>query len=339
MNNIEIRVDKRIELACVLLLLSNDKNYYLRKGGLNKKYFQSVQNHFKKFSEEETIKIIQNAILPLKQQHKNIGYILFDLMLRLDENLEVNQEFEGLGEVVSNFWDELKKELPNFIKHSKFKDFYNSNMPFYKTLIDNAKKDVDTNKINQFMHNFYGKMYDDEQLRIIDLCPLVEPCTSAKTKDGSPVCICSLDESEKGLKFIGATAKTSSSAVHEFSHPIVNTIVFGNNPISTDFYNDILDKVRKTIGNNETYGLTIELTVRAIQIVYLKHMYPDKPEWAEWKHNHNKQVIGFGDLFDLFVDKLESFYKNTSKDKDFKTYLPEMLAEIKNTRNITNVKL
>lgn len=155
MQEIEICVDKRIELIGILLRLSNYKNSYpnLVLNIKNYPYLDNVYLHFSPHKNHRAVTLLNEILIKGNSFAFDVPALLF-LNLDCDYNF-VGQDKEPFTDRLnkSKLVLEFLKEAKNFVNDTNFEEFYNSHVNVYEEEIQSFKNSVDINNILPFLKN------------------------------------------------------------------------------------------------------------------------------------------------------------------------------------------
>ena len=335
MNNIEIRIDKRIELVSVLLLLTGyEDDYVLDECKHNKEYRQEIFDYFKNCKNKKAVVLLEKWLAKIKFGGTGVVGTVCPFALLFDDNWNFHVECDEFYN--KKHWLDLSKTIKTFVEESGFEKFYANHKTFYQSLIDNAKDTVQIEKTEKFLTKFYGEDFANKPKHILNLTLIITNVGYGLTTYlNEDFCIFALNSSAKRFYFIGAE-EGGSTAVHEFSHPIINPLVDKYCNYEKDFYSDIKD-IMQQIGYpwDDPAAITIEHIARSLQVLFLKTMFKNEPKFALTKLDQVVNNAGFK-YAPLFVTGLESFYKNKRKYKNFEEYLPILLNYVKNNKDLVD---
>ena len=335
MSNIEIRIDKRIELVSVLLLLTGyEDDYVLDECKHNKEYRQEIFDYFKNCKNKKAVVLLKKWLSKIKFDGTGVVGTVCPFALLFDDEWNFHVECDEFYN--KKHWLDLAKTIKTFVEESGFEKFYANHKTFYQSLIDNAKDTVQIEKTEKFLTKFYGEDFANKPKHILNLTLIITNVGYGLTTYlNEDFCICSIDSKGKELRFIG-TERGASRAVHEFSHPIINPLVEKYCDYKKDFYKSISARMSQ-LGYNGNYpaGITMEHIARAMQVLYIKIAFKNKPEMANAQLRQVVDGAGFK-YAPLFVESLEEFYNNRAKYKNFEEYLPILLNYVKNNKDLVD---
>lgn len=153
MQEIEICVDKRIELIGILLRLSNYKNNYpnLVLNIKNYPYLDDVYLHFSPHKNHRAVTLLNEILIKGNSFAFDVPALLF---------LNLDGDYNFVGQDKEPFTDRLNKsklvleflkEAKNFVNDTNFEEFYNSHVNVYEEEIQSFKNSVDISNILPFL--------------------------------------------------------------------------------------------------------------------------------------------------------------------------------------------
>ncbi len=327
--NLKVVVDKRTELlGCLLLISDYAKNYSnLIQECNNAEYRNNVFNHFNKFKKEKAVLLLNKIINELN--------FCYDAPIRLF--LQLNEDFT-YGDLPdypfkdrlnsSNLVLEFLDELPHFISKSKFEQFYKSNAKFYNLIIEETKIAIDVDSIINFLNELY-KFDLSRNKYVINLLPFTSNSNFAYCQEKEMWC--NLGCKNYGLNKITFAIEGGDVSLipHEFSHSLVNPLVFKYiTHLPKNYFNSI-KKQMSALGYTDNITILDETIIRAIEYVYIKYFSKVT--------NKQKQLNFFIDYFknngfiylDIMVPLIEDYYTNIKKYRDFEEYFPILVKNFK----------
>lgn len=170
MKDIKVVVDKRTELMDVLLYISNYRKEYPNLMLFNRdiNYVNDVYNKFSKFSDTQTVKLLNEII-----EKYNFCYDApYSLAMQLNDDFKMGELLPypfarrlGSDSIVVDFMKSIKE----FVEISGFEQFYMEHSDLYQRFIDKAKQAIDFKLLSKF-EEFYK--IDSDVEYIINLLPL-----------------------------------------------------------------------------------------------------------------------------------------------------------------------
>lgn len=315
---IKVKVDKRIELMGVCLRLSyyKDELPFLVTKLENYPYHEEVEKWFAPFKEHRAIKTLDEITRTL-----NFGYDApFVLMTQVDEDLNFYGQNRypfatrlNKSPSVLKFLDELK----DFVKVSKFDEFFNTHKEFYNSEVDSFNKALPLDDVIPFMKKLFHKKFDDKEFIIILALLSTGGGFGLNDFSGKEIyCIESKNRENENAVNWGAynSAGVRSHYLHEFCHSIINPL--------TDKYieqigkfeipNADKEKLRKNAYASNR-NIINEYIIRAIQLCYIK----DADENYSRFLDNNENKIGYNRKILLnLAEKLEEVKNSNSNFED-----------------------
>lgn len=296
--NIKVQVDKRIELMGVCLRLSNYRNKFpfLVKDLKNYHYLDEVNEYFKEFSSHKAIQTLNEII-------KTLGFSYdapFAIILYMDDDWNFH------GQNCYPFVDRLKKsplvlkfmeELKDFVKDTKFEDFFEQHKNYYEDEIKNFYESMPVDDILPYIKNFFHKDFNENEFHVV-LALLSTGAGFGRNDYTLKKFYCIESKRQKNgeaSKNWGInTAFGRSHYLHEFCHPIVNPESDKN-----------LYKVEKPDMPKEEYerlcasaypsfySIVNEYIIRSIQLCYIQDCKEDVQDFfaVNEKIGFNKKVL------------------------------------------------
>mgnify|MGYP004608690257 FL=1 len=254
-------VDKRTELMCIILALSQGNEYIEEHFSFDIKdeYRQQVYNHFSKYKNHKAVELA-------RQIAKNDEGFSFDNPIRLA--FALNEELVFDGKIEEYLLLELKNEetlkeficeIVSFAKDSNFEEFYNANKDYYYSKISELKQIFNADLFVCELQKFLKfKIEDNFVVNIVPM--LINANHGFKVDCFNFANIGMLSEDFKTINIFNNG--TIHTIIHEFVHNFVNCYA-DNNQLR------IPDEFRKKL-KNMGYGNPIsylnDTIVRAITI-------------------------------------------------------------------------
>lgn len=150
---------------------------------MNSDYYQDVMNHFSKFKNLEIIdKLNENITEVFGSETYNYYYNIRmnACMYSFDNNNKVvnNSPYHRLSFGTGNSLNELLPLLESFARKSDFKQFYESNIDYYNSLITRYHELVPVNKMWKWLEKKFPQKYDAYK---IYFSPLIGGAHSTKS--------------------------------------------------------------------------------------------------------------------------------------------------------------
>ena len=326
---INIVVDKRTELLGCLLLISDYEKCFpnLIAECNNEEYRNAVFKHFNRLKNEKAVLLLNKIINEL-----NFSY---DAPIRLFLQLNNDFTYQNLPNYPfkerlhsSNLVIEFLNELPNFVLISKFENFYKSNLKLYDCVIVETKKAIDIDSIIEFLTNFY-KFDLSNKKYVINLLPFSSNGNFASNYNDE--IWCNLGCKNYGLKKMTFAIEGGDVSLipHEFSHSLINPLVFKYIPSLPKHYFSKIEKQMLAVGYSDNITIMDETIIRAIEYIYIKYYYKGKntEKLLNFFLNYYKKV-GFIYL-DIMINLVEKYYKEMDSYKDFAEYFPTLIKNFK----------
>lgn len=217
-------IDRRIELFNIIQWLSQK---YPAKTELKFSYINDVNNYFSKYRSHEAVLSLNKLI--------SFGFT-FDAPVSffLHVNQGLDSIYAGLSKDIiqrAGGKENLKYFLgiiKSFVKESRFDDFFNSHIPYYKNLIMGINHKYPTNNIIRQVESFYNMKLPT--CKII-LSTLTKGGFGPKVKgsDGRTIYVTVSSprklSDDNRLIYFEKESTLRALLWHELSHPIVNPLV------------------------------------------------------------------------------------------------------------------
>lgn len=329
-----VEVKKQTELMGVCLRLSDYKNRYpfLAKDLKNYPYLDEVNEYFIKFSSHKAIQTLNEVIKLGFSYDAPYAIILY-----------VDDDWNFHGQNNYPFVDRLKKsplvlkfmeELKDFIKETKFEEFFAKHKNYYEEEIKNFNESMPLDDILPYMRKFFHKDFDENEFHVV--LALLSTGGGYGRNDFSLknfYCVESKRQKNGGeanKKWGINTATGRSHYLHEFCHPIVNPESDKN-----------LDKVEKPDMPKEEYerlcasaypsfySIVNEYIIRGIQLCYIQDCKEDVQDFLALNER-----LGFNKivLMDL-AKRLNKFKDSNQKFEDEYVDIANTIAKSYNEMN------
>ena len=324
MEEIKVKIDKRIEVLGVCLRLSDyhEKFNHLVGDLKNYPYLEEADRYFAKFQNHKAIKLLNECIKKLSFSYD----APVQLMLFLDEewNFHGQNEYPFVNrlkksEVVLDFL----KELKNFVKESNFEEFFNQHQDYYQQEIDSFNSCFELSQVVDFMKKL--KMNVASKHFVINLALLLTNGGYGYFNGDNVFCTMSRMADKEGNvdKIWGYnSAGEKSLFLHEFSHSFVNPL--------TEKYWEQIDKPvlditeREVLAKNaysDVFAIICEYVIRAIQLSFIRQ-HSKNVDWffeISAKTGYSKNILL------AVADKIEEHMQD---DKTFEENYLEIANEI-----------
>ena len=331
-NKIKVMVDKRMELIGICLRLSDYRNKFpfLVKTFNNFNYHREAEEYFEKYKNHNAIKILNKIIEEL-----NFAYdVPFFLMTYVDDNWNFNGQNRPPystrlknSPLVLEFFDELK----DFVKVSKFEEFFKEHKSLYKNEIEGFNRAVSLDDVIPYMQGLFHQDFKDKKFLVILALLSTGGGFGDNDFDRSEVyCI------ESKRHNLGEnTARNRSHYLHEFCHSVINPITRKNfdKIEKINIPSEEVEKLKRSAYGELEY-IVNEYIIRAIQVCYIKDSGEDETDFVNMNENlgFNKKV-----LLNL-ADRLEKFKENgTNFEKEYlyiANIIPRTFAEINKEKTL-----
>lgn len=328
-NQIKVYIDKRTELAGILLRLSSYSQKFpsLVKNIKNSLYLSRINEHFEFFRQHKAVELIDFLINNFKFCY-NAPHELF---LCLDDNYNYNEKDEHFVKIFkgrlkeSPVTHDFLKEVKVFVRESQFEKFFKNNSQFYETVCTDFKNNANIQNVLEWMKRFYNKNFENEEFYI----NLMPSCTGGgygfKFAHKFICCESASEDANGKITFINnPPAIFPAHFIHEFSHPIINPMTAGTALENKSFklpadLTQLLEK--QGYASNETY--INESLIRAIQAVFLKNT--SAPDLVIKQFIESQKRLGF-----VCTDEIVEIFKNYNMQpqdkKDFSKAYSKSLA-------------
>ena len=304
MEEIEVKVDKRLELMGVLLNLSiyGEKFPMCLRECKSKTYYEDYKNQFLKYKTHPAITTLNEIISTL-----NFSYDAPpELFLQLDDN------YNFIGQNKYPFVDRLEKselvlkffdEVKDFVKVSNFEEFFNSHAKLYQEEIEKFNTNINLKGVLPWLKNFYNQDLHEYTFKVY-IAILAEGGGGYGFEEG---CV------DTSLQRTHQVSKVAISYyLHEFSHPIVNPLLdkYYSKVKKPNFTKQELDKLQET-GYGDMFSIVVDAVIRAIELLYIKDTDPSCLERFYNKQENN----GFPKIIiDAIAEKMEEYRKNPNRN-------------------------
>ncbi len=293
MSDIEIKVDKRMELIGVCLRLSNYSNKFpfLVKTLDGFSYHEEVEKYFEKYKNHNAIKLLNKIIAEL-----NFAYDApFFLMTYVDADWNFNGQNKypfATGLEKSPLILEFFAELKDFVKVSKFEEFFNNHKSLYKSEVESFSRSVSLDDIIPYMKGLFHIDFNDKEFKVVLALLSTYGGYGGNDFDRKEVfCIESKSMSENWGE---NTARARSHYLHEFCHSVINPLTRKNfdKIEQINIPNEEFEKLKKAAYGNEEI-IVNEYIIRAIQVCYIRDCKEDESKFIKTNENlgFNKKVI------------------------------------------------
>ncbi|MSU01567.1 DUF4932 domain-containing protein [Tissierella pigra] len=334
-NSLNISVDPRIELLSIVQYLSNYNT--IASGLITKESFEykdKVRKHFMEFRKHEAIKFFNEI-------SKN-GFT-FDApptsMLFMDNNFKVRKDVELTDYIARRAGSreniiKLYNLLEDFASISDFTSFFNDNIEYYNTIIDNTLFLIDDEfDIINHLEGYYGWQNKSYNIVLSSLygAGAYGPSISNKNQDveiysiiGCQMLNGNLDPSFGTIDYFNYLQQ------HEFSHSFINPTTSKNLDLANS-YEELFEPIKdemKYLAYAEWETCLNEHIIRALTSRFASHENKTKGRNL-LKAEEEKNFI----YVEALYNKLEEYEDNRDKYPTIEDFYPELLKALDQFKN------
>ncbi len=305
MRKVSFIVDKRTEFIAIVLYLSQCNDYVTEHfRALESDYHVSMRKNFTPFINTKSITLAQ------KLGETENGFT-FDNCIRIAFLLE--SDFSYLGRWDNYFDNEFsdKKSLMDFLssikdlaKLSKFENFYNSNLWYYKTKLNELNAVFDAEKFCGTVNSFFNK--NNPQVFCVNYIPTL--INANHGFDSEDMLYANIGSFSENLKDVSSFDKGYQHIIiHEFMHNFVN-------PLLSKHSNEQIVVNTNLKEYNNRFSYISETVTRALTIKIRELMTGNSFDKLLLQEKRN----GF-DLVEKVYAKLDEY---THQDLSWEEYFP-----------------
>lgn len=315
----DITVNKGVELINLLQHLSDCKfkrdHPECFEG--DPSYIKRLYDRFEKYKDYKYVKLYSE--LTTNGGYTFTGPISLGLSLDNDYKLAVDWKLNETMQKIVDF-------LPKFAEEIDFDSFFEENQDYYDTIIEEYRNFLDKTNYQNFMKTFYKTDYIGKTEKFV-LIPSLGQYNMCITVGNQQFCGVTVAENvNEHSYFVGGQTRKNyvpNTALHEFSHPIVNPLVndyFKNHPYF-EIDNDL------TRANGAYKGVTVihDTIIEAVVNLYLKKrkLYDVMEDRIQ-----RRGKVGFTYIRPLvdFIEK--NYFDNIDKFSSFSQFFGQIMEEL-----------
>lgn len=330
MENLQVRVDPRIELLSIVQFFSDYGSVYRPLTELDSAYSQAVNDYFSNFKNHPVITLFGELVKEGFNFSDPID-LAFDLDFDLKRNsLVLDKSVSSLITKKVGRISQIRlfvQNMADYAEQTDFGHFYQTNKDFYGEIIDEVKTKLSSFNLTGAFENYYGVHYESYHLVLNALCDSGGYGVWRENEDGrlSAYSITGPIGIEEGiLRFVGDPQGFCAFNWHEFGHSVVNSLTSHYLEEIAQFENlfePIAEKMKA-----QAYGAWEfcfnEHIIRACVIRLLTREFGEK--LAQELREYEKS-IGFY-LLDPLIEWLNVYEENRRRYKTFAEYFPSVMA-------------
>ena len=312
----KVLVHKGIELMTALMIVS-DCDFVKKVPSAfdgDKTYIENIHKWFNNFQDEEIVSEFKTL---------NFGFnaVAYGYILNDNYAIDESKEIINISEPIKSFLLKLQE----FARKVNFDDFIRENQALYQNGIIEYTDFLIRSDYENFMKWFYkldfDENYDNEFILLPSLFQL-----GMCLQNGKACCVSIQEKRGNKSYFVSKEMKENAiphTALHEFSHPIVDKLTrkyFENNESFS-----IDNETTKSKGIYQGEGVINDTIIEAIVGAYLKKR--GVVEFAE-KRIQTREKVGFY-LIRPLIDFFKNYVDNIEKYKSFSDFFPQVMKFLK----------
>jgi len=332
---IKLKISKEIELLTTNQLISKYPLLSKTDTDLKTKTF----TYFNQYKQDTIVPLFLSMASKKINGKTKFGYFSFDKPIdliahySLDKSKMINYPIKNNAsfEIFKDKKDSLLQFLKlyqDFYKTSNFDEYFSSNRPLYKELIDTVEKELNNENLIGTLEQFYGKT--QKSYNVI-LSPLQNAGGySVKIKNDLIAIVGAGLINGLKPKFDIEYLK-KELILHEFSHSFCNQII--NKYMDELIFMEDLDENFRfkmaSLGYHQKESILYEYLVRSCVIRMVNTLYGQE----ESENLLNQEIDNGFYLMPDFNEALKFYESNRNKYKTLEEYFPELISRLKIASN------
>ena len=322
----KVFVHKGIELMVVLSIIS-DCELKIKMPSMfsgSPQYIGKINAEFEKYK-------YHKIVHKFKELQFGFGAISWGNVL--DENYQLDQTRIAIK--LSQEQKEFFDLLPEFAKEIGFDSFFKENQPFYKDICKEYNLFLVESNYENFMKCFYKNDCTLEDDRTFVLLPAIYQL--GMCLQNGKVCCASVQEIDTNGKshFVDKEAKqfkVASTAVHEFSHPIIDLLTKQYFENHERFVIDT--SLTQSAGVYKNEQVINDTIIEAILSIYLEQK--GAKEYKNKRISERKKV-GFN-LIEPLAEFIKEYTNNIEEYNSFSEFFPRVMNFLEEQVKIKDIE-
>lgn len=328
-NGLNIQVDPRIELLTTVQIISE----YPFLTSFESGYKSKVIKYFSPYSNHKAVKLFKEMYPegfsfdapPAIMLHYSSSIDLKLIYPLEDDYIERADGQEKL--------DEFMEALRQFAVDTKFDEFYNSNIEYYKKMVNlNANTIKNKNYIEE-VENFFGKKNNSYT---VILASLVHPGgfgSNIKLENGESdiYSVLGPTEMKNSVPSYGTQDDFKELIWHEFSHSFVNPIT-EKNIDEVNKYKNLFEPISERMSSQAYTSWETCVNEHLLRAITARRAYIDNGYEAYQNNINYEKNRGFFYVKAL-AEKIAEYEKTRNQYKDFEEFYPEIIKTFEDLSN------
>lgn len=328
-NGLNIQVDPRIELLTTVQIISE----YPFLTSFESGYKSKVIKYFSPYSNHKAVKLFKEMYpegFSFDAPPAIMLHYSSSIDLKLIHPLEDDYIERAGGQ---EKLDEFMEALRQFAADTKFDEFYNSNIEYYKKMVNlNANTIKNKNYIEE-VENFFGKKNNSYT---VILASLVHPGgfgSNIKLENGESdiYSVLGPTEMKSSVPSYGTQDDFKELIWHEFSHSFVNPITEKNiNEVNK--YKNLFTPISERMSSQAYTSWETCVNEHLLRAITARRAYIDNGYEAYQNNINYEKNRGFFYVKAL-AEKIAEYEKTRNQYKDFEEFYPEIIKTFEDLSN------
>ncbi|PQJ80113.1 DUF4932 domain-containing protein [Polaribacter porphyrae] len=322
---ISVQYPETYELANIILALTQygkidvgevrkDFDYY------NKvmKYFKPVMNH----------SLLDSVNYSRKKWEDYLSFRTDSYAFEFDENNQLKRKINFYTNKGFQPFDNHLDLINDFVKKSKFRDFFKQNKAYYTAVSDKYEKTQYLNEMREFLIEEFGEQYSIDNKYNVVLSPFVYRMNCHRNIDSLTVADFITIPDYVLSDTISINKQNIATSIHslftEMDHGYVNP--------TTDKFKELVNKNfdaklwdnKSGYNENGGFGVFNEYMTWGIYDIFLQKHFPNLADEVGLYWSFQNDSRGF-EYSRLFTQQLLMFYNTKKEDETIKDLYPKML--------------
>lgn len=328
-NGLNIQVDPRIELLTTVQIISE----YPFLTSFESGYKSKVIKYFSPYSNHKAVKLFKEMYpegFSFDAPPAIMLHYSSSIDLKLIHPLEDDYIERAGGQ---EKLDEFMEALRQFAADTKFDEFYNSNIEYYKKMVNlNANTIKNKNYIEE-VENFFGKKNNSYT---VILASLVHPGgfgSNIKLENGESdiYSVLGPTEMKNSVPSYGTQDDFKELIWHEFSHSFVNPIT-EKNIDEVNKYKNLFEPISERMSSQAYTSWETCVNEHLLRAITARRAYIDNGYEAYQNNINYEKNRGFFYVKAL-AEKIAEYEKTRNQYKDFEEFYPEIIKTFEDLSN------
>lgn len=328
-NGLNIQVDPRIELLTTVQIISE----YPFLTSFESGYKSKVIKYFSPYSNHKAVKLFKEMYpegFSFDAPPAIMLHYSSSIDLKLIHPLEDDYIERAGGQ---EKLDEFMEALRQFAADTKFDEFYNSNIEYYKKMVNlNANTIKNKNYIEE-VENFFGKKNNSYTVILASLVHSGGFGSNIKLENGESdiYSVLGPTEMKNSVPSYGTQDDFKELIWHEFSHSFVNPITEKNiNEVNK--YKNLFTPISERMSSQAYTSWETCVNEHLLRAITARRAYIDNGYEAYQNNINYEKNRGFFYVKAL-AEKIAEYEKTRNQYKDFEEFYPEIIKTFEDLSN------